>query len=129
MVRPLSPNSARLADAFDSVVPFSSDEVWVTAPCGKETYTVVRLAEQSRHIVRLTHGKVSVVRFARHPLEENDAIRGQGRGDGDRRLHSVRVHVSGESRARRRIVCWCDGNAPDVLPVTQSRSDTTGVPC
>ena len=30
------------------------DEVWVIAPCGKEMYTVVQLAQQSRHIVRLT---------------------------------------------------------------------------
>ncbi|MDE0122659.1 MAG: hypothetical protein OXS33_13190 [bacterium] len=35
------------------------DEVWVIAPCGKEMYTVVRLAQQSRHIVRLTSGETS----------------------------------------------------------------------
>jgi hypothetical protein len=35
------------------------DEVWVIAPCGQETYTVVRLAEQSRHIVRLTSEETS----------------------------------------------------------------------
>ena len=35
------------------------DEVWVLAPCGKEMYTVVRLAQQSRHIVRLTSEKAS----------------------------------------------------------------------
>lgn len=35
------------------------DEVWVIAPCGQEMYTVVRLAQQSRHIVRLTAGETS----------------------------------------------------------------------
>lgn len=35
------------------------DEVWVIAPCDEEMYTVVRLAQQSRHIVRLTAGKTS----------------------------------------------------------------------
>ncbi len=35
------------------------DEVWVIGPCGKEMYTVVRLDEQSRHIVRLASGETS----------------------------------------------------------------------
>ncbi|MDE0375820.1 MAG: hypothetical protein OXK16_07655 [bacterium] len=35
------------------------DEVWVMARCAKEMYTVVRLAERSRHIVRLTTGETS----------------------------------------------------------------------